>query len=217
MRATVAMIVSRISAASRSCSSWEREATGVPASMRASSARHGQRSLLPTKRASARSASASAPNVASAAERLLHQLGGALARGLEAEDRREGGLAPGAVAAGALAGRRRVPLDVQEVVDDLEAEPDAPRVLGEGLEARRRRAGGDGAAAHAREDQGAGLARVDELQLRQRQLAPLRLEVRHLPADEPRGAAGRRDLAHDRHAPLRRNRAVGGEHLEGHA
>jgi hypothetical protein len=128
-------------------------------------------------------------------EGLLHRLLGVGARRVYAEQRGVGRFAVGAVGACGLAhllGGRSV---VQDVVGDLERQPQRAAVGVQRVLRRLVRAHQQRAREHARPYQCARLVRVDKAQLLRRHCLPLAQDVFYLPA------------AHALHARRRRNQA----------
>ena len=108
-----------------------------------------------TKRASARSASALSPRPAQGQEGILTVIVGPLPRFPDAEERRHRGLAGSRVLARPLSQVGGGGREVEQVVGDLEGEPELLPRRAEPLVASRR---GDGAPDHRGREQGTGLA-----------------------------------------------------------
>ena len=95
------------------------------------------------------------------------------------------------ILAHALAQLGLVPLNVEQVVDDLERQADSPPVMVEGLLVSLGGMGDDRPHLQRSPQQGPGLAAVNGLELAQRSVDPLvqgllfRLEVGHLAAHHP--------------------------------
>src|ERR1700723_55933 len=130
-------------------------------------------------------------------------------RALDSQYRRIRRLAALAVLLRALAHLLGRALNVEQVVDHLERQPERARVYDERLDLRPTRAAEPRTAAHRREEQCAGLFAVQFFELLDRLRLALAEQVDHLPRDHPAGSCRRRklrdSLEHEcwRRAPVR--------------
>src|SRR5512143_314534 len=146
----------------------------------------------------------------------LLRLRRAVARAVDAERRRVRGLPIARVAAGVLAERRGVLLHLEQVVANLEHEPDVAR---ERIEARALRCGERaelGRHHDRRANQLAGLAPVDLLETSLVEPPAFRFHVECLSADHARGPGGACEPADDRDLALwcYVKRRIGRQYLE---
>ena len=124
------------------------------------------------------------------------EVGGVLARLVEAEDGGEGGLFVFLVGADALAhdllGARRV----ENIVDDLKRDTEVQAVAGEAFEFGRRGIAGHCAEADRRGDEGGGFVPVSGFDFLKAGLALLVFEVLYLSRDETQAAGGHGEVAY---------------------
>jgi len=118
------------------------------------------------------------------------------ARSLEAVHGGIGRLLLALIAAGGLAELFEAALDVEDIIHDLEGEPERLAGARDGLERVRLRPGQHGAHAQRGTDERGRLARVDVVECLGADRLALGLDVHHLPADHAVGAGRLGDLCH---------------------
>src|SRR3989442_566939 len=127
---------------------------------------------------------------------VLDELPSAPARGLEAVQGGIGRLLLALIAAGGLAELFEAALDVEDIIHDLERDPERLAGACDGLESVGLRTGQHGAHAQRRPDERGRLARVDVIERLGADRLALGLDVHDLPADHAVGAGRLRDLRH---------------------